>query len=335
MSARLPPVRVCFAQQCVPGTGLVRRPNGYDHTPSLWQYRRDIAAHEFRQRSASAISATLLSITLTNASGKTVSLLSAESGAGSYETEFIHLNGAASTLLTASVPDDTYTSASVTVGGASISCVAVNATDGSLTTSTFAYGQMPQANGTVNLAAPIAISGSAMSLSMQLEEAQSFTLAECPGGSLADTYAITPDFNLAVAKLSSSPATYLNGKENDVLGQVTEAGSGGFSIQVGSKFGSVGALPVQKITTSTATIFEGIDSLAALKIGKFVDMDLGAGGWIAGSDKGFCCRPECCQCDRWFFDGSRQLGAGHLSVWPADGGLGSGRAQQSIRCIKS
>jgi hypothetical protein len=216
-------------------------------------------------------------LSLTSQTGKTVSLLTtAQNAPSQYTPEFMHLNGVASTLLTASMPDDTYTSASLTVGGASITCIAVNQSDGSLTTSIFAYGQTPQSQVTVNLPSPIVVTGDTMNLSMQLDGAKSYTLAECPGGSAGDTYSITPTFNLTAVALSSSPTNYLNGKETNVLGQVSTISSTGFSVALGYSYASAAPLPTQNIIANSSTMYQGISGLSALTQGTFVDMDLAA-----------------------------------------------------------
>ena len=120
---------------------------------------------------------TLQSITLTNQSGNTVTLLSAMQG-----TEFIHVNGAIEPLVTVSVPQDVYTSATATVGGAQFTCVELSSATGGIDTSTFAYGQTPSANVAVNLATPISITGNSMGLSLNLLVAQSAAYDTCDSG---------------------------------------------------------------------------------------------------------------------------------------------------------
>src|ERR1700737_1571090 len=58
-------------------------------------------------------------LTLTNQSGKTVTLLSSQQPA-----EFMHLNGGVEPLMTVSVPQGIYTSATATLGGAVFVCLA-------------------------------------------------------------------------------------------------------------------------------------------------------------------------------------------------------------------
>ena len=216
-------------------------------------------------------------LTLTSQSGKTVSVLTtAQNTSGLNTPEFVHLNANASTLLSTSVPDDTYTSATLTVGGAQFTCISINPQDQSLTTSVFAYGATPQGQVTVTLPQPIVVNGDAMNLSMQLNMAKSYTLDQCVGGSVLDAYTITPTFNLTAADLSSPPTNYLNGRETDVLGQVSATTGSGFTVTTGYSEGSSTPLPTQNVAVNSATIYQGISGLSALTVGTFVDMDLAA-----------------------------------------------------------
>ena len=219
----------------------------------------------------------ILGLTLTNQSGKTVTLLTAPlTGNSANPSELMHLNGTAATLVTATVPDDTYTAASLMVGGASLTCIAVNMSDGSLTTSTFAYGQTPQSQVTVNLPSPLTVTGDMMNLSMQLDGAQSYTLDNCVGGSLGDSYSITPTFNLTTVDLSAPPTNYLNGKEANVLGQVNATSGDGFSVTLGYNYNAPSTLPVESVTANAGTVYQGVSGISALAKGMFVDMDLAA-----------------------------------------------------------
>ena len=100
---------------------------------------------------------TLNGLTLTNQSGKTVTLFSTPISA-----EFIHLNGNVEPLTEVSIPQDIYTSATAAYGGAAPVCVGLELVDGAL-------------NGpgtptvTVNLPAPITVTGTAMGLVLDLQ----------------------------------------------------------------------------------------------------------------------------------------------------------------------
>lgn len=216
-------------------------------------------------------------LTLTNKAGTTVNVLTTAQGAtGGRATEFMHLNGNSSTLVTASVPEDTYTSATLTVGGALMTCISVNTQDQSLTTSEFAYGATPQSQVTVTLPEPIVVSGDTMNLAMQLDMAKSYTLDACAGGSLSDTYTITPTFTLTAADVTSPATNYLNGRETDVLGQVSATTGGGFTVALGYNRASTATLPTQTVAVNGTTVYDGVNGLAALTAGMFVDMDLAA-----------------------------------------------------------
>lgn len=221
----------------------------------------------------------LQDLTLTSQSGKTVDLITtAPNTSSQYTPEFMHLNGSASTLLTTSVPQDTYTSASLTVGGASFTCIQLDTSDNSLTTSTFAYGQTPASQVTVSFARPIVVTGDTMSLSMTLNEAQSFTLGNCIN-SAGNTYSISPTFSVAAVDVSATPTNYLNGKESDVYGQVSASSANGLSVNLGYvQPGSVTTPQPVAIKTDGSTIFQGVANLGEIKSGMFVDMDLAMQG---------------------------------------------------------
>src|SRR5580704_894757 len=107
------------------------------------------------------------SLTLTNKAGNTVSLISTQQ-----PTEYMHVNGGIEPLITVNIPQDVYTTASATIGGAQFTCIDLTP-QGGLSSNTYAYGQTPSANITVNLPAPITVTGNSMALSLNLLVAQS------------------------------------------------------------------------------------------------------------------------------------------------------------------
>ena len=90
----------------------------------------------------------------------------------------MHLNGSAEPWLAVSIPQDIYVAATATIGGAQFVCSQLTP-DGGLDTSTFAYGQTPQANVTVNLPAPITVTGNTMGLVLNLLVQQSQMYSAC------------------------------------------------------------------------------------------------------------------------------------------------------------
>jgi hypothetical protein len=105
----------------------------------------------------------LESLTLANASGGTVSLISAPINA-----EFMHVNGVSEPLITVSIPQGTYTSASASIENAGFTCVTLNQS-GVLYTSYFGYqGALPASDVTVSLPAPLMVSGASAVLAFDL-----------------------------------------------------------------------------------------------------------------------------------------------------------------------
>jgi hypothetical protein len=204
------------------------------------------------------------SITLTNKSGKTVSLVSALQG-----SEYMHLNGGIEPLIAVSIPQDIYTSATATIGGAQFTCVEL--IPGSLATSTYAYGQTPSANVTVNLPAPITVTGSSMGLSLNLLVAQSAAYSACYSNGGIDPYSITPTFNLTPVVFSSQPTSPSNGKVIGFNGQVSTINTAGGSFVL-----SLPALENGRsvsVSSASATAYQGINNFSDLAVGTFVNMD--------------------------------------------------------------
>jgi hypothetical protein len=206
-------------------------------------------------------------LTLTSQTGATVSLLPTAQG-----TEFIHLNGGIEPLVSASIPQGVYTSATATMNGADFTCVTLTP-QGGIDTSTFSYASGPNpipADITINLAAPITITGDSMALVLDLEVAQSAAYSSCYAGNNNVAFAITPTFNLIPATFSAQPTNASNGKALGVIGQVTsiDAASESFVLaypQLDSRTANV--------TTTPGTAYQGINSFAGLAPGTIVDLD--------------------------------------------------------------
>jgi hypothetical protein len=216
----------------------------------------------------------LTGLTLTSQSGKTVTLFSSATGTNAYNPEFIHLNSAASSLATASVPDDTYTSATLTAGSASFTCLTLDPASQSLYNSTYAYGQTPQSQVTVNLPSPITVTGDTMTLLLQLQVAQSATLGQCDS-TAPNNYTITPTFSLSALELAPQPTNYENGKQAAVYGEVSSVTAGsGFAVELGYSLNNPAWQTPVNIGATSSTVYQGIGGLSSLTAGMFVDMDL-------------------------------------------------------------
>jgi hypothetical protein len=216
----------------------------------------------------------LKSLTLTNQSGTTVSLLS------SYEqVEFIHLNGATEPLFTVSVPDDTYTSATAIIGPAYFFCL------GTDYLRTVTYGHTPDDNITVNLPSPIQVSGANMTFALDLLVSQSASWGgtNCTSRDNLSDVSITPTFDLKAT--SEFLASYASTKKMyGLAGQIASIGAAGNSFAVNAEDGYITAVdtngsyatwnaPVWNVSTNSDTVYEGVSGISALTAGMPVDMD--------------------------------------------------------------
>lgn len=220
----------------------------------------------------------LTSISLRNQAGATVTVLAAPQSNASfsqtYEAEFIHLNGQVTPLLTAMVPPDTYTSATLTYSYAQFTHVGLNASGG-LDAVTDAVGgpNATSQTATVNLAAPLSIHGSAMTVSLDLQVTPSATFTT-QGAGQPDTYAITPTFALApVAAAGQSQAQAMRGD-----GVVSAVNNGSNSLRVMNGYGFNNPTypdgATFTVATNGSTVYQGIGNFSGLSAGMIANLDL-------------------------------------------------------------
>jgi len=204
----------------------------------------------------------LQGITLTNSRGKSVSLLSQ-----SLATEFVHLNGRIEPMITATLPQDTYTAATVSVGSAAFTCVTLD-TSGGVQVSTYAYGYVLAPYVTVSLPEPISITGDSMAMTLRMLVKQSAILSSCSGGA---NYAIRPTFTLTSLDIANAPPSSASNMVLSLEGQVTavSGGSGSFEVQRPGYTSE----PALSVSTDQGTALQGLDGLASLAVGTFVDLD--------------------------------------------------------------
>jgi len=208
----------------------------------------------------------LNTITLTEKSGNTATLIPAPQG-----FEFIQRNGQLAPGFTTTVQQGTYVSATATVGAAEFNCVADIPNQG-LTASTYAYGYTPDSHVTVNVPAPIAISGSStMGLLINLDVLQSATFpSDC--WEQGATWSITPTFTITPFDVSQAPASPQNGKVLGLIGEISAIGTAGTGFTLAAAEASA---PPDNVTinTSSNTVYQGIGNFSGLTVGTFVDMD--------------------------------------------------------------
>jgi hypothetical protein len=209
------------------------------------------------------------SIVLTNQAGGTVSVYASSQGAAS-GPDFVRLNGALEPFNTVQIPEGTYTSATMALSGCSFTNVYFNQ---GLTISTWDEGSCSEGTGTstVNLAAPIAISGTAMALEFNLQVAQSYTLNLDETNTGFSTYTIDPVFTLSPITISAAPNSIANGRILGLNGSLNSVGS-----TKSTNFFSMVLADNTVITANmnSSTVFQGIADMSALGPTGIVNVDL-------------------------------------------------------------
>jgi hypothetical protein len=209
------------------------------------------------------------SIVLTNQAGGTVSVYASplSNAAG---PEFIRLNGAVEPFTTVQIPEGTYTGATVTLSGCEFTNVFYNQ---GLNTATWDEGYCSEGTGrsTVNLAAPVAISGSAMALAFNLQVAQSYTLDLDESNTAFSTYTIDPVFTLSPITISAAPTSIANGRILGLNGSLNSVGA-----TKTTNFFSMLLADGTVVTANmnSSTVFQGISGMSALGPTGTVNVDL-------------------------------------------------------------
>ena len=219
------------------------------------------------------------SITLTNAAGGVVSMPATPQD----RTQFISVNGTAEPLLTVSVPQGIYVSATASIGSSGFVCVYLNPSTGGLEDAYFSYGYTLPSQVTVNLPAPITITGTAEGLALDLQVAQSATwtpgsCSQAPNPNAQNSYTITPTFNLTPVTIAAQPTNSTNGKSAGLLGLIASVDASSTSFNVvteGGPFIPQGTYgPNWSISTSSNTVYQGVAGFSQLAVGMPVDMDV-------------------------------------------------------------
>ena len=217
------------------------------------------------------------SVTLTNKAGASVSLIPAIQNSGVYQTQnvdFVHLNAPLGLLATASVPQDVYTSVSLTYTYTQFTYIFLNSSGG-VNVQTDAVGEanaIPMA-ATVNLPSPIAVSGAAMGLVLNLQQSASATLTKNSPG--PDTYTITPTFTLVSVPFGQdSQLARLRGLDGRITS--TSSGENKFALKTVNGYSRPNAPTgsLFTIATDASTTYQGVGGFSALGAGTFVNADL-------------------------------------------------------------
>ena len=200
-------------------------------------------------------------LTLTSQSGKTITLSSSQQ-----PSEFMHLNGGIEPLTTVSVPQDIYTSATATLGAVFV-CIAQDSEGGLGIANYSIINQAP----TVNLASPIAVTGTSMALLLNMQVSSSAVFPACWTSPPFEGFSMTPTFDLTPFALSASPTNSGNGKVSGLQAEVASVGTAGSSLTLTIAGGPFGTRTLST-SSNNATVFQGV-SASALSPGMFLDVD--------------------------------------------------------------
>lgn len=205
----------------------------------------------------------LKTLTLTSRTGKTVTLVSSQQPA-----EFMHLNGGIEPLMTVSLPQDVYTSATATLGGAVYVCLA-QVPGGGLGIANYSLvNQGP----TVNLPAPLTVTGSSMALVLNMQVSSSAIFSDCWTTPAFEGFSMTPTFTLTPVTLSASPTSSGNGKVSGLLATVASLGATPSSFTLTVAGGLMGTRTLSA-SFNSATVFQGVTGAAGLSPGMFLNVD--------------------------------------------------------------
>jgi len=205
----------------------------------------------------------LQTLSLTNQSGKTVTLSSSQQ-----PSEFMHLNGGIEPLTTVNVPQDIYTSATATFGGAVFVCIAQvpGVALGIVNYSVINQGP------TVNLASPITVTGSSMALLLNMQVSSSAVFPACWTTPPFEGFSMTPTFNLAPLVLSTSPTNSGNGKVSGLVATVASVGTTPSNLTLTIAGGPLGTRTLSA-SSNSATVFQGVSGASGLSPGMFLNLD--------------------------------------------------------------
>ena len=181
------------------------------------------------------------------------------------------INGVARPLVSLDVPQGDYTSVKLSYGPSTFVVIDHSGGDNSDDIGSYNIGTPGNQAATVTLplSTPLAISGSAMGLLLDLNIPKSTTYVPYLAGSndiapKGGQTTFTPSYSLSGVTVAAQPSTLLDGKV-DVHGQVT-ANSGGI-LTIASNSGTS-----LSFSTSSSTVYSGVNAAAAPAVGNFVDV---------------------------------------------------------------
>lgn len=205
----------------------------------------------------------ITSITLTDGCGNSVTAYTAPAEAtaqGISTIELTHVNGVSEPLAVATLPEATYTTASVSYQLVDMAYLYPD----SLTFVDSTYEADP-VSGKVELSAPIVVDGKGTAITLDTLLADPVVLGPAPVG-LLPIVTVTPVFGISGFRPAAEPANDREGSAN-VHGLITSVGAGQFTMS------NSAGLPLT-VSTSAATVLQGIGAISALPLNVPADVDV-------------------------------------------------------------
>jgi hypothetical protein len=207
-----------------------------------------------------ATSLTLNSIVLTDASGKTASLLTAP-----FTLEATHLDAVQEPLFTPAIPEDTYTSVALTYSNPQVAYISSTTNQVVLTAAVLANTSQ-----TFTFPTPVTVNTTTTSLLVDYLVASSVAIS-------GYTVTVTPTFHIAPAPIAAQPTTGVNGLQCGVKGKVTALGTSSFTLT------NPEGMTLQ-INVNANTLYQGLSGFSALAVNALVEVDVetqSGGGLLA------------------------------------------------------
>jgi hypothetical protein len=196
-----------------------------------------------------AASLTLNSIVLTNATGKTTSILGAP-----LTFEAAHLDAVQEPLFTPAIPVDTYTSVTLTYSNAQVAYIDPVARRLVLATATLANNGQ-----TITFPTPLVVNRTTTSLLIDYLVANSVSIS-------GTTVTVTPAFHIAPAPIPTQPTNGTNGLQCGIKGMISALGTNSFTL-TNAQGSSL------TIAVNANTQYQGVSGFSALKVGAMAEVD--------------------------------------------------------------
>jgi len=203
-------------------------------------------------------------VTLINPSGKSVTLLSSSE----QPAEFMHLNGGIEPLTTVNVPQGVYSSAKVTISRAAFVCLS-QVPGGGIGIANYSIVNLGPA---VILSSPITITGSSMTLRLDMQVSSSAVFSSCWTTPSFQGFSMSPTFNLTALQTSSSPTNSGNGKVSGLVASVASVGTPPSNLTLTIAGGPYGTRTLAA-SSNSATVFQDVSGASALSPGMFLNLD--------------------------------------------------------------